>query len=303
VAAHLARAAAARGQALPTSFVPLARLVGDAPVTVVHGDEARRALARVGRPAATVGSTILLDRAPDGAPATIEHLAHEVVHAAAHRGGRPSMPRLFDDPLRDGEERRAHAIGRLARSLGPEAVPAALAAAGRARGTVARTEARVAGELPVRLPVGDPAAALPGVDFGEPPASTGAGFPNVRRTPVPARAAGTALRRAPAASARKSAEKPAATAPSTHAEGATKSAPQPATHVDDATKSALQPATHADGATKSAPHAESATKSGASRTREPVTARLDRVDELVALIEARVLAELERRGGRHRGWL
>jgi len=41
----------------------------------------------------------------------------------------------------------------------------------------------------------------------------------------------------------------------------------------------------------------------APRHRESATARLDRIDELVALIEERVLAELERRGGRHRGWI
>ena len=226
---------------MPSSFVPLAQSIGNASVTIVHDAAARHALARVRRPAASVGSTILLDRAPDSSPSSVERLAHEVVHAASVRA-HPSAPRLFDDPHRDDEERRAHAIGRLARALGPEAVPSLLGSDG------------------------TPPAVRPTVidrDTTRRPART----TTVRRTATPTTSPST-VRREPAASTN---------APSTTA----------------ATTSSSTTTTSTSAAKTSA---------NASH-REPVTARLDRVDELVSMIEARVLAELERRGGRHRGWL
>jgi hypothetical protein len=56
-------------------------------------------------------------------------------------------------------------------------------------------------------------------------------------------------------------------------------------------------------ATQSASQPASNTSVASSQDRETVTDRLDRIDEIVSLVEARVLADLERRGGRHRGWI
>jgi hypothetical protein len=56
-------------------------------------------------------------------------------------------------------------------------------------------------------------------------------------------------------------------------------------------------------ATQSASQPATSTSVASSQDRETVTDRLDRIDEIVSLVEARVLADLERRGGRHRGWI
>jgi hypothetical protein len=74
----------------------------------------------------------------------------------------------------------------------------------------------------------------------------------------------------------------AASAPSAPSASATPAPPS-------ATSRIVQRAERADAAADDRP--PSATK------------RLDELEELVALIESRVLAELERRGGRHRGWI
>jgi hypothetical protein len=56
-------------------------------------------------------------------------------------------------------------------------------------------------------------------------------------------------------------------------------------------------------ATQAASQPATGTSAASSQDRETVTDRLDRIEEIVSLVEARVLADLERRGGRHRGWI
>lgn len=288
LAAHLAQAGTRRGRALPTSFRPLARLLGDATVEVRHDAGAREALRRAGRPAATIGSTILLDRAPSDAPAMVERLAHELVHASERR---PSPPRFFDDPQRDHEERRAHTIGRLARSLGPEAVPAALGAAG---------------ALPVRLSAIDgPAAnatnatnASNATNATNVAGALGGVTSDVVPTPVFARSA--VRRSASASAASRSTVRRSAASIGGAADGPEPGGPSPAP-VERRSSTTTVARRSPAGTATAAPRTERTTSTQAPR--ESATARLDRVDELVAMVEARVIAELERRGGRHRGWL
>jgi hypothetical protein len=93
---------------LPTRFATLARsIAGDAPVQVRHDVGARAALAAVGKRAATIGDTILLDAAPTAAAMPV--LAHELTHVA-----NPTMaPRFYDDERQTVEERRADAVAQL----------------------------------------------------------------------------------------------------------------------------------------------------------------------------------------------
>ena len=92
---------------LPARYQSLARaIVGRAPV-MATGSASRRALAAVGKPAATIGSTIYLPDAPRGDARTLEMLAHEFAHAA----DAPVRPAFFgghDDP----GERHAGDVGR-----------------------------------------------------------------------------------------------------------------------------------------------------------------------------------------------
>ena len=94
---------------LPARFIPLARsIAGDARVQLRHDEGARAALAAVGKRAATIGNTILLDAAPTSAAATTV-LAHELTHVA-----NPTMaPRFYDDERQTVEERRADAVAQL----------------------------------------------------------------------------------------------------------------------------------------------------------------------------------------------
>ncbi|HSL59065.1 MAG TPA: DUF4157 domain-containing protein [Acidimicrobiales bacterium] len=100
---------------LPEAHAPLARaIVGERPVAIATGAATRRALAAVGKVAATVGSVVHLARRPDTDRRSTEILAHELTHVA-----HPSpVPRFFDGHL-DTEERRARTTGRQAATSGP----------------------------------------------------------------------------------------------------------------------------------------------------------------------------------------
>lgn len=97
---------------LPDALRPLASaIVGDRPAYVSTSEASRRALAAVGRPAATTGDVIHLARTPTTSAADVEVLAHELTHVA-----HPSpAPRFFDDDRQSPEEQRAAEIGRIMR--------------------------------------------------------------------------------------------------------------------------------------------------------------------------------------------
>jgi Domain of unknown function (DUF4157) len=94
---------------LPVEYRPMASMiVGERrPVRVSTSPASRRALARVGKRAATTGDTIHLDR-PRPAP---EVIAHELTHVA-----HPSpTPRFFADDDRGPEERQAQRVAAVMR--------------------------------------------------------------------------------------------------------------------------------------------------------------------------------------------
>jgi Domain of unknown function (DUF4157) len=106
--AELQRHRAERPRPLPRHYQPLATaIVGDRPVRLATGQASRRALAKVGKVAATTGDTIHVDTVRP----TAEVIAHELTHVA-----HPSpVPRFFDDDDRSPEERRAEQVAAVMR--------------------------------------------------------------------------------------------------------------------------------------------------------------------------------------------
>ena len=177
-AAELARHRTERPRAIPVTYRPLATaIVGDRPVHVSTGTASRRALAKVGKVAATTGDTIHLASPPTSA----EVIAHELTHVA-----HPSpVARFFDDDDHSPEERRAEQVAAIMRRapILPRTTAAAAAAGPgaprrRARPTVApasdvvrrtghaRTASAAAATAPGRSrpppsPTGSPAAPRP----------------------------------------------------------------------------------------------------------------------------------------------
>lgn len=236
---------------LPVAFRAMASaIVGSTPVTVAHGATARAALRAADTKAAAIGRTILLDAAPTDTAAMRERIAHELTHVAHNvasgvtdDGTDPdsrAVPRFFDDPHRDHEERAAERIGRVARSL------------------VAGANSLSPSPSPV-------------------PTTSTAGTTSTTRT--------ASIAGRPSAIRRQS-------APTSSTPAAGTAAAAPSSGSSSGTSTVIRRTVAAGGSERSGP-----------ATRESATERLDRVDELVSLVEARVLAELERRGGRHRGWI
>jgi hypothetical protein len=288
-----------RAKALPSSYRALAASLTAARITVSHDQTAQAALAAAGVQAATIGRTILLDHAPTTSFRDREVVAHELVHAAANT----RTPRFFDDPHQDHEERTAASVGRLVRTMGSDlvrtpAVPAISLAPGALahKADAASPMQRVANAAAPALPGG---AASAGMLLRTPTADP---KPTIRRT-----AGGrsmTTLQRSPMQGSGPS---------SSTNRGATSRMIQRCgtgggdddMGGGDEGGGGGKAVVVANPATSSQPdHAKMASPFDRSgRTPPSATERLDQIDELVALIEARVLAELERRGGQHRGWI
>ncbi|WP_298336181.1 DUF4157 domain-containing protein [Ferrimicrobium sp.] len=100
---------------LPARFRPLAQALGVVrPVHIRTGDSTRQALQQVGQAGATYRGIIHLQKEPDGSPASVDVLAHELVHA---RLGKAAEPRFFRDRKIDSEEIMARRVGSLASTL------------------------------------------------------------------------------------------------------------------------------------------------------------------------------------------
>lgn len=103
---------------LPAALEPLAKALGiTRPVKIRTGPSTASALSRAGRPAATYGGVIHLQRDPDLSPASVELVAHELVHAAEEPKSVASGPRFFRDDRLDSEESRARMVGSLAAGM------------------------------------------------------------------------------------------------------------------------------------------------------------------------------------------
>ena len=275
----LRRSPSLRTRALPASYRSLAASMTNASITIAHDATARAVLAAAGTQAATIGRTILMDRAPSTGARDREVVAHEMVHAMANT----AVPRFFDDPHHDHEERAAVSVGRLARGLRSELVAtepiqrmvmsAMPATAQRSLGTMTSDQTFVP----------TPRAASSNAVGGATSATSAASATSGASTPRRAihRSAGgrstTTIHRSSSGAASSSAAAPA----------------RPSIRREVAAAPSGTPAQQPKGAVPDV-------KADASVS---VTDRLDQIEELAALIEARVLAELERRGGQHRGWI
>jgi hypothetical protein len=225
-------------QPLPIEYRPLATaIVGERqPVRVSTSHASRRALARVGKQAATTGDTIHLDR-PRPAP---EVIAHELTHVA-----HPSpTPRFFDDDVRSPEERQAEQVAAVMRRA--PILPTTSAAAMRTPPTAT-----------TRAAPGTISASALAASITSP---TSSGHVQRKETAVPA----------PPVPAPPVPAAPAPTAPDT------------IRRADDA------PTTATTTATTTAP------------TTNPAETRAQ-FELILELLEERILAQLERRGGRYRG--
>ena len=108
---ELGREPATSSRALPTPFQPLASAITGAAsrVRISTDGVTRRALAAVGKRAATIGDVIHLQRAPEHDMRGHEVIAHELTHVA-----HPSpIPRFFDDDHRGPEERMAEQVAKV----------------------------------------------------------------------------------------------------------------------------------------------------------------------------------------------
>lgn len=96
---------------LPRRFAPIAKALVARPdrVRVSTGDASRKALAAVGKKAATAGDVVHLARPLDGRPESVDILAHELTHVA-----HPSpLVRFFDDDRSSKEEAMARQVGEI----------------------------------------------------------------------------------------------------------------------------------------------------------------------------------------------
>jgi hypothetical protein len=115
------------------------------------GPSTRRALAAARAPAAASRGVIHLAAPPERTPRSLGHLAHELSHAA----DQDRRPRMFGEGLIDSAERRARGVGEAVESTARRGVGRAERTAGGAvRGLLERP--------PISsLPIGGPAAAVP----------------------------------------------------------------------------------------------------------------------------------------------
>jgi hypothetical protein len=88
-------------------------------VKVSTGPASRAALAASGHKAATIGSTIHLPTALTTSPEHHDVISHELTHVGA--APNRTTPRFYDDEKHDAEEARARATGRAVGSLAREA--------------------------------------------------------------------------------------------------------------------------------------------------------------------------------------
>ena len=302
---------------LPATLRPLAAaIVGHTAVEMRTDHAARRALAAAGKRAATVGNVIHLQRTPE-LVADRALIAHELTHVA-----HPSAePRFFDDDRPSVEEARAEEIARLVQraplpALAPSAparLPERPAPAAARTSTIDQT--LDAAELAARLAGAETMAPAPA-----PARPAPAGSVDTRqamRSVAPA----AVVRRSPALDATPDATPESTGGPSTPAVA---SHSAPAAAITRAATASVVERAHAEPvlpapirrAVTDAPSDGGLSGNGGNGVQsvsgsDPFTAQLadlrtasgtvDFVDWMMRQIEDRLLAELQRRGGRFRG--
>ena len=257
---------------LPSWAAPLARSIhGAQPARIVTGTATRRALRSVGAVAATTGTTVHLAVPPRLAPESIGVLAHELSHVADH----VVAPRFFGGDLADHGEGRARALGTLAAS-----------AAGRARALGANPVAAATGVLSSRsIDRAGARGSVSSLPVGGVGGLIAAGTETARNL---------VMRSATPEAAELGEEPGAIDIPPT---GAGPAELDPQTSFNKAQSSG--------GSDGDAPAPrEAASKTAGGLVPGAVSAATDshsRMGELLEALEERVLAELERRGGRWAG--
>jgi len=266
--AELGSTASEKTSPLPPWAAPLVRSIpGAHPARMVSGSATRRALRSVGAVAATTGSTIHLAASPRRSPTSIGVLAHELSHVA----DRSVTPRFYGGDLADHGEGRARALGTLAAF-----------AAGRAPALGTDSVAAATSALTSRSSIGPSASvsSLPVGGFGGfVAAGTEAGRDVVMRSSI--------------------------TEPDTLVEGPGNTDTPAAAGVEPAELRAQNSSREGQtpGVSADAPAPREASRTG-GLIPGAVSAATDshsRMGELLEALEERVLAELERRGGRWAG--
>lgn len=296
---------------LPTRFATLARsIAGDAPVQLRHDDGARAALAAVGKRAATIGNTILLDSAPTSAAATTV-LAHELTHVA-----NPTMaPRFYDDERQTVEERRADAVAQLIQRS-----PSLLAAppAGAPLGSTSQSLASAASAAGLSAPATPPANAATvrrSLDRSLPPpppqqaTALASASPAVRPlAPIGAPAGRSSANSASTTGSPRAAtvrRATASTASRAAAAGSADAVIRRSAAADVAPATVRRALTDGDaggadsGQSNNSPQDQSALPPMIEALHS-TGGQLDFVDWIVEQVEDRVVAEFQRRGGRFR---
>ena len=268
--AELGNAASEQTSPLPPWAAPLVRSIpGAHPAKMTTGSATRRALRSVGAVAATTGSTIHLAAAPRRSPASIAVLAHELSHVA----DRSATPRFYGGDLADHGEGRARALGTLAAF-----------AAGRAPALGTDSVAAATSALTSRSSTGPSksVSSLPVGGFG--------GF----------FAAGTEA-------GRDVVMRSSATEPDELVEGPGNTDAPAVAGVEPAelgTQNSAREGHTPGGSADVAPAPREASRTASGLVPGAVSAATDshsRMGELLEALEERVLAELERRGGRWAG--
>ncbi len=254
---------AQRTQPLPAQFQPLATtIVGDRPVRVASDERSRLALRSVDKVAATTGDTIHLDRPVTAVSAEV--LAHELTHVA-----HPSAaPRFYADDRHSAEERRAEQVAAVMRRS--PILPRTTAAAETMRTTtVAPALARVGSGTAATIP-------------------TNAAHATVSATALAAQITGNTsggvVQRWTKGSG------PRSLSLGSHRAAASIAPSQPAVAPPVPAPEPEQPPGYETSAQESSPVEQRSN-----------TTALANFDQILELLEERIIGELERRGGRFRG--
>jgi hypothetical protein len=286
-------------QDLPAPYAPLTKaLAGGRRVKVSTGPASRAALAAAGHKAATVGTTIHLPTALTTSPEHVDIVSHELTHVGA--APTRTTPRFYDDEKHDAEESQARATGRAVGSLAREAedrkdasdgpgwsVGTAGLPVGGATNLFQALSAAPAGATGGRSAIGSHRA--PGTSTPTTPGAPGG--PAGTTTSSSSGGAGLGSL-APAASGPGAAEAPA---PTPHAAGGwAPAAPATGGAIGDASFRPRRPDELGTPGSLPLGVLDSTVRSGTVLDEAEIR-------RIVALIERRVLAELERHGRRGPG--
>lgn len=266
---------------LPHHLAPLAAAVaGRRPVRIATGPSSRHALRMARSRAATADGVIHLPTAPDRSRDTAALIAHELVHVAA--GGR--RPRFHGDRHLDHEERTARQVGDAVRRRG--ATPLAVSVQRRTKdpngptGTAGLAVGSGGGFLQAL------SAAPPDVTVTVPQAGRRPGTPPA----IVTRRAGSSVTPGTAAAI----QRRIGVVPPVSSNGGRRG--------DDVGSSGPEAGTGPSRTDGSAPPVPGSTPVTTDTSAAPgIGADVDMVNRIVDALEARVLAELERRGLRRPG--